>query len=196
MATSLRLFQTYPARPTFGENIKVQNARDYILNKSAKTSFCNAKYCDPLKKTIGSSQGDLLLLRKTKNLNYYKSLIKNLNPNNPNNSNETNNQSFINLNYISDRIPTYYFNKSNLNVNLITKLDLKGVKVIENNLTGQTPTSIVLNPSSGIPYYNNYNIDPDGLLFGNTTCGINNYEKFMLYNPPYISTTSNHIDSL
>jgi len=190
MATSLRLFQTYPARPTFGENIKVQNARDYILNKSAKTSFCNAKYCDPLKKTIGSSQGDLLLLRKTKTLNYYKSLIKNSNPN------DTNNQSFINLNFINDRIPTYYFNKTNLNVNLITKLDLNGVKVIENNLTGQTPTPIILNPSSNIPYYNNYKIDPEGLLFGNTTCGINNYEKFMVYNPPYVTSTSNHIDSL
>ena len=190
MATSLRLFQTYPAKPAFGENIKVQNARDYILNKSAKTSFCNAQYCDPLKKTIGSSQGDLLLLRKTKTLNYYKSLIKKLNQNNQNN------QSFIDLNYINDRIPTYYFNKTNLNVNLITKLDLNGVKVIENNLTGQTPTPIILNPSSGIPYYDNYKIDPDGLLFGNTTCGVNNYEKFMVYKPPYISTTSNHIDSL
>jgi hypothetical protein len=115
-----------------------------------------------------------------------------LNPNNPN----SNNQSFINLNFINDRIPTYYFNKTNLNVNLITKLDLNGVKVIENNLTGQTPTSIVLNPSSGIPYYNNYNIDPDGVLFGNTTCGINNYEKFMVYKSPYISNTSNHIDSI
>ena len=69
MATSLRLFPTYPARPTFGENNKVQNARDYILEKSAKASFCNASYCNPLKKVGIATQSDLLLLRKTKYLN-------------------------------------------------------------------------------------------------------------------------------
>lgn len=185
MATSLRLFPTYPARAAFGENTKVQNARDYILDKSAKTNFCNTKFCDPLKKVKVSSQSDLLLLRKTKTLNYYTSLIKQ-----PNNSN------YINSNYVSNRIPTYDFNKSNLNVNLITKLDLKDVRVIKNNLTGQTPTPIILNPSSGIPYYDNYIIDPDGVLYGNTICGVNNYEKFMVYNPPYVTTTTNHIDSL
>ena len=110
MATSLRLFSTYPARPAFGENIKVQDARDYILKKSVATSFCNAKYCDPLKKTIGSSQSDLLLLRKTKTLNYYKSLIKKLNANNSNS------------NFINDQFPIYDFKKTNLNVNLITNM--------------------------------------------------------------------------
>ena len=180
MATSLRLFPSYPARAAFGENNKVQDARDYTLAKSTKANFCNAKYCNPLKKANVSSQSDLLLLRKTKTLNYYKSLIKNS----------------YNHNYISDRIPTYEFNKTNLNVNLITKLDLKDVRVIENNLTGQTPTPVIINPSSGVPYYSNYNIDPDGVLFGNTICGINNYENFMVYNPPYVTTNANHINNL
>ena len=179
MATSLRLFPTYPARAAFGENNKVQDARDYILEKSTKTNFCNAKYCNPLKKANVSSQSDLLLLRKSKTLNYYSSLYKKQNSN-----------------YISDRIPTYDFNKTNLNINLITKLDLQNVSVIENNLTGQIPTPIILDPSSGIPYYNNYKIDPDGVLFGNTICGVNNYEKFMVYNPPYVTSKGNHIDSL
>jgi hypothetical protein len=170
MASSLRLFQTYPARSAFGENNKVQDARDYILAKSTKTKFCNAKYCDVLKRASVATQGDLLLLRNSKKLN---------------------------STFISDRIPSLYFNKSNLNVNLVTKLDLKDVKVVTNNLTGLTPTPIILNQSCNcVPYYNNYNIDPDGVLFGNTICGINNYQNFLVYNPPYITNKENHIDSL
>jgi len=172
MATSLRLFPTYPARPTFGENIKVQNARDYTLGKSTKTTYCNAEYCNPLKNATVKSQGELLLLRKTKYLNYYKSLY------NENNSN-----------YLDKTKPTFTFNNSNLNINLITKLDLNNVDVITNNLTGQTPTPVVLNPKSGVPYYSNYNIDPKGVLFGNTICGVNNYEEFMVYNPPHPTRT-------
>ena len=173
------IYTQYSARPAFGENNKVQTARDYITNKSTRTTFCNAKYCDTLSKGKVVSQGDLLLLKKTKYLNYYKSLYD------KNNSN-----------YISKAIPTYLFNKTNLNINLITKLDLKNIDVISNNLTGEHPTPVILNPSSGIPYYNNYNIDPKGLLFGNTPCGINNYEKFMVFNPPYVTSKGNHIDSL
>ena len=179
MATSLRLFPTYPAKPTFGENNKVQNARDYILEKSAKTSFCNALYCGSLKKVAVATQNDLLLLRKTKYLNYYKSLYK-----------------LHNSNYIDKNIPTFTFNKSNLNVNLITKLDLKNVNVISNNITGKTPTPITLNPIDNIPYYSKYKIDPDGVLFGNTICGVNNYEEFMVYNPPYLTTNENNINNL
>jgi hypothetical protein len=147
---SIRLFPTYPAKPAFGENIKVQNAGDYTLNKKL-----NYK-----KKYTAYSQSDLLSLKK---LQYYNN---------------------------------YTFNKTNLNVNLYTKLDLSGVCVISNDLTGECPTSLILDPSSGIPYYTNYNIDPSGILFGNTTCGINNYEQFMVYNPPYISNTENHINNL
>jgi hypothetical protein len=35
------------------------------------------------------------------------------------------------------------------------------------------------------PPYVNYNIDPCGSLFGNSICGINNYQNFVVYNPPY-----------
>lgn len=181
MATKLfPIYSPYSARPAFGENNKVQNARDYINDKSTRLIFCNAKYCDPIKKINVSSQGDLLLLKKTKYLNYYKSLYD------KNNSN-----------YISKTVPNYIFNKTNLNVNLISKLDLKNVEVISNNLTGQNPTPIILRPSNNIPYYNNYKIDPNGILFGNTPCGINNYENFMVFNPPYVSSNSeNYINSL
>lgn len=72
------------------------------------------------------------------------------------------------------------FNKSNLNVNLITKLDLLGVPVIQNTVTGACPTDLSLN---AIPYLD-YTIDPSGNLFGNNVCGINNYVNYMVYNAP------------
>ena len=70
-------------------------------------------------------------------------------------------------------------NKTNLNNNLITKLNLFNIPVIQNIKTLQTPTNIT---NDLIPYLN-YNIDPNGYLFGNSLCGINNYTKYMVYNP-------------
>jgi hypothetical protein len=75
-----------------------------------------------------------------------------------------------------------FFNKANLNVNLITKLDLKDIPVIENAINNKVPTNI--NPSD-IPFLD-YNIDPSGVLFGNTICGINNFVSFMVYDSPTI----------
>jgi len=85
-------------------------------------------------------------------------------------------------NYLFNKCNSFTFNKSNLNVNLFTKMDLTGVKVI-------SPTPIDL--SISCPPYLAYTVDPCGLLFGNTTCGINNYQNFVVYNPPYVSINSN-----
>jgi hypothetical protein len=68
--------------------------------------------------------------------------------------------------------------KTNLTNGLITKLDLKDVSVIKNTKTGQSPTTI---SSSSIPYLD-YTIDPSGSLFGNTICGLNNFENYVVYN--------------
>jgi hypothetical protein len=67
--------------------------------------------------------------------------------------------------------------KTNLNINLITELDLKDVPVIA-DFSGNVPTTIL---STNIPYLD-YNIDPNGDLFGNTICGVNNYVQYMKYN--------------
>jgi hypothetical protein len=75
-----------------------------------------------------------------------------------------------------------YFNKSNLNINLITKLDLTDVPVISNN-SGESPTTLDISDNV-IPYLN-YRIDPSGLLFGNTVCGLYNFENYLSYNCPY-----------
>lgn len=84
------------------------------------------------------------------------------------------------------------FNKSNLNMNLITKLDLTDVPVIQNN---NTPFNVPTDISSGEIPYLNYQIDPSGVLFGNTTCGINNYLNYLMYNPPYTTANPSHINN-
>lgn len=74
--------------------------------------------------------------------------------------------------------PHSLINKMNLNINLITKEDLKTVDVLQKNYpTPVSPTNI--DPT--ISFINEYTIDPKGQLFGNTQCGINNYTNYMIY---------------
>ena len=161
MANTLptRFFPTTPGRKAFGVTIPVQNAGEYITNKKAKNTYCNISLCRPQNKVV--NQSDLILLRRS--------------------------------NYLYNRCVSYNFNKTNLNINLFTKMDLTGVKVIASAKTGISPTTIYpLNSSnlsylSANPYYTLYKIDPCGVLFGNSTCGINNYQDFVVYNPPYSS---------
>lgn len=82
--------------------------------------------------------------------------------------------------------------KQDLNYGLISKLDLKNVSVIKNNETGKSPTPLSL---PAIPYLN-YTIDPSGNLFGNTTCGINNYENYVVYNSQYSTSNPGHINNV
>lgn len=82
--------------------------------------------------------------------------------------------------------------KTNLYINLITKLDLKNVDVIEDFSGNIVPTTINTNK---LPYLT-YNIDPSGNLFGNTVCGFNNYVNYMVYAAPETTTSLEHIDNL
>ena len=134
-----------PSRPfnsnttrAFGQFNEPDDAGNYILNKSAKATFCKANQCIP--STNIYTQSNLLLLRRSNTLKYY--------------------------NY------TNSFNKANLNINLLTKLNLKNVDVL--NKINNVPTQ---------PYLN-YNIDPKGQLFGETPCGAKNFVSYMVYNPP------------
>jgi len=95
-------------------------------------------------------------------------------------------------------------NYGNLNINLVTKLVLSGVPVIQQNSTGACPTSIEVptgathaefiadpaNPTNFIEThltavytddyrYTTYTIDPSGNLFGNTECGLDNWKNYL-----------------
>lgn len=83
-------------------------------------------------------------------------------------------------------------NKANLNINLITKLDLTNVPVIQDFSNNDIPIII---STEDVPFLD-YNIDPSGNLFGNTICGINNWEKYMVYDASYNKLNPGHINHL
>jgi hypothetical protein len=70
------------------------------------------------------------------------------------------------------------FNTANLNINLITSLNLRGVPVIQDASSGAVPSTITLD---SVPFLD-YVIDPSGILFGNSVCGINNFTKLFTPN--------------
>jgi len=74
-------------------------------------------------------------------------------------------------------ISTDIINTTNLDVNLITKMDLADVTVCD-------PSYNSTDVSGNNDIYYNYTIDPSGQLFGDTICGVNNYVKYLVYNPP------------
>ena len=81
-----------------------------------------------------------------------------------------------------------FIDKNNLNINLITQLDLSGVSVILDQTNNTIPCSINGIDSAILPYLT-YNIDPSGELFGNTTCGIDNYLNYIMYTSPQVIPT-------
>lgn len=76
-------------------------------------------------------------------------------------------------------------NKSNLNINLITQLNLLDVTVITDFSNNSAPISILPGTidNFGTNLYLTYNVDPSGSLFGNTNCGSNNFVSYMEYAP-------------
>jgi hypothetical protein len=73
-----------------------------------------------------------------------------------------------------NRLP---FNKSNLEVNLITELYLQNILILENNANPGVPAKI--DPSL-TPIYSYYTIDPGNKLVGDTPCGIQKYINYMI----------------
>lgn len=70
------------------------------------------------------------------------------------------------------------FNKANLQVNLITKLDMSGAVLVSSLYDPETPSGMYFKN----PYYDYYYFDPYGTLFGKTQCGINKYVNYMVVN--------------
>jgi hypothetical protein len=85
----------------------------------------------------------------------------------------------------SNRLSVYgcknAINKANLNINLITELDLADVPVVADMSGNVVPVAI---KNDAIPYLD-YNIDPSGNLFGNSVCGINNFVHYLKYDLSY-----------
>ena len=91
------------------------------------------------------------------------------------------------------------FNKSDLIVNLYSKMNLKYACPFINGfpcteLTDPTCCSSdkTLEPTVPATTFNwSHTIDPIGNLFGNTQCGTENYTHYMVFNPPNGITLQN-----
>jgi len=84
-----------------------------------------------------------------------------------------------------------YLDKTDLIAGQYSTENLQGVTTISSSNETSEPyieTNIVL--TDNVPFYVNYTIDPTGVLFGNTQCGINNYVNFMKINVPTINSST------
>jgi hypothetical protein len=154
-----RPFNQYMGKNTFGVLKEPQDAGQYILNKTATTSFCSPNVC-VAGRTV-ANQSSRLILRKANKI------------------------------YFSRCQDPY--NTANLNINLVTKLDLSGVPVIQES---GTPYSVPTTLNVSVAPYLNYTIDPSGNLFGNTVCGTDNFQNYLKFNPPYTTANPGQINRL
>ena len=83
------------------------------------------------------------------------------------------------------------YNTANLNINLVTKLNLSDVPIIIDT-SGNYPAYLDV---TSIPYLD-YTIDPSGNLFGNTVCGTDNFQNYLVFNPPYTTENPGNINTL
>jgi hypothetical protein len=73
-------------------------------------------------------------------------------------------------------------NKNNLVAGLYTNMNLNGICTVTNGAPCNSyncnvcTTPVSIDPT--LVFYQNYTIDPKGVLFGNTVCGIDNYINF------------------
>ena len=88
------------------------------------------------------------------------------------------------------------YNIANLNINLVTTLDLSGVVIIQQNNTPPNPPTIPAYLDITTKPYLAYTIDPSGNLFGNTVCGTDNFQNYLRFNPPYTTTNPGYIGNL
>ena len=103
-----------------------------------------------------------------------------------------------NLLHAAQQLDTYNcylpFNKYDLNRNLFTELDTSSLCVLRDTSNNACATRI--DPSLNI--FDSYIIDPSGVLFGNSVCGLNNFVNLMKKNElpiSYVATGNYTISS-
>lgn len=150
-------YTIYPAKPAFGNYAKHLSYSEVLENKRANHIYydcnrTNSVDCqgDNCKPTNRIwSQGDLIAIRKITNQ------------------------------ACASGCEVLPFNKSNLQVNLITELDLEGIIILELNSNPGYASKI--DPLLK-PIYSYYTIDPNNKLSGNTPCAIQKYVNYMILN--------------
>jgi hypothetical protein len=85
------------------------------------------------------------------------------------------------------------FEHDQLYSSLYTQLDLSGNVLVIADLSGNTYPAAI---SETMPPFLTYYVDLSGNLFGNTVCGINRYEEYIVYNPPSKNNNPGYINHL
>ncbi len=153
-------FKTSMGGKTFKVFAESSTSGVYTYNKKAQASYCNRNKC-PINVKVGS-QSNLILYNNAFLLNASKSRC----------------------------IRTLGYDNTELYINLISKLDLPGNLPIITDLSGQAHPVKIDASNNPLPPYLTYDVDPSGVLFGDTICGINNYVRFMVYD---ISSNRHHV---
>ena len=148
-------FKSSTGGKTFKVFAESSSSGAYTYNKKALASYCNRNKC-PINVKVGSQSNRILF----------------------------NNAFLLNANK-SKCIRTLGYDNTELYINLISKLDLSGNLPIITDLSGQTHPVSIDASNNPLPPYLTYDIDPSGVLFGDTICGINNYVRFMVYDVSY-----------
>jgi hypothetical protein len=156
-------FKPIPGKPAFGTLTQVVYQGDYISNKKAKLLYClnsDKTSCNKLTKAINYGQYNLY------NKGRYLNALTN-----------------------GCILP---FNKTNLITGQYSKMNLDSVcTVIDGYPCSQIDScpgceigaSVNADINATEPFYQTNTIDPVGNLFGKSECGINNFTRYMVYNP-------------
>jgi hypothetical protein len=163
--------------PSFGTTFESVHSSEYLRNKKAKLLY-NKNYKSYQTEGKLMNNDNYLLFERAK-------LIKNIEicENFP---------SFNTANLVSGLYTTENLGPdlTDLSAGVITG----GVNVITDmsfsNLSCNVFYGTAIDLSGNTPFYYKYKIDPCGLLFGNTTCGYDNYQKFRVIKKPIINTAS------
>jgi len=164
-------------KPAFGNTFESNYASDYLKNKRAKLLYANNYNSLKVTGRLGS-QNNYLLYDRAK-------LIRTV---------ETcatipafNKANLVSGLYTTENLGPSLTGSSG-NVNVITTVGYNDASC--NIFSATAVNSATIYPATGVttPFYYKYKIDPCGLLFGNTPCGIDNYEKFLVYSKPVINT--------
>lgn len=172
--SSYQLFNNQRAKNTFGSLNEPVNSSDYIKNKKSKIIY-NRKID---KRYNNNGYNNFKSQSSYEDYNLFNRGFR------------------INRSELNGLIP---FSKADLQINLITKLDLECVPTLSSSIiytktinssvpptspTGTLPLIGYFNNISNYPFWYLYNTDPDGLLFGYNNCTIKNYLKYMVINNP------------
>lgn len=143
-------FKSNAGRKAFKLISGANDAGNYTYNKMAEASYCVKPAC-PINVKVGS-QGNYILFNRARLIKASETKCGN----------------------------SSTFDKTQLYINLVTKLDLSGNLPIITDLSFNPVHPVSIDDSVAEPYLK-YNIDPSGVLFGNTVCGINNFVEYMIY---------------